>query len=134
MLIYLYSALDRRPVHYRLLLGPVNLLRSVVCNVQNAMFRKIFTWITALFLYMPFIALGHFLKLFRLSHLVPIFDFYHGKSHICGIRHRKIHQWPKGANTYQISYRTASLYKSPPGSNGRQNIYGKKTQTSSDAD
>jgi SAM-dependent methyltransferase len=80
MLIYLYSALDRRPMHYRLLLGPVNLLRSVVCNVQNAMFRKIFTWITALFLYMPFIALGHFLKLFRLSHLVPIFDFYHGKS------------------------------------------------------
>jgi len=80
MLIYLYSALDGRPMHYRLLLGPMNVVRRLVCNVQNTIFRALFTWLATCLLYLPFIGLGYIARLFGLSRFVPMFDFYHGKS------------------------------------------------------
>jgi len=79
-LVYLYSALDGHPVHYRLLHAPVGLLRRLVCRVSNPAFRSVFTWLCVLFLYLPMIAVGTLLRPFGLSRYVPLYDFYAGKS------------------------------------------------------
>ena len=79
-LIYLYSALDGHPVHYRLMMIPVTVLRRLVCNIQSPLFRSIFTTLSTFFLYLPLVGLGYLLHPFGLSRYVPLFSFYHGKS------------------------------------------------------
>ena len=80
LLIYLYSALDGYPVHFRIMFALVNLLRGTVCNIRNAAFRLIFTWIAMVVLYLPMIAIGILLRPFGLSGRVPLYEFYHDKS------------------------------------------------------
>lgn len=80
LLVYLYSALDGHPLHYRLLMLPVTALRRIVCRVHNAAFRNVFTWLATLLLYLPLVGLGYLLHPLGLSRYVPLFDFYHGKS------------------------------------------------------
>ncbi len=80
LLIYLYSALDSYPVHFRIIFALVNLLRRAVCKTKNAAFRLAFTWIAMFLLYHPLIALGFVLRPFGLSKHVPLFQFYHDKS------------------------------------------------------
>lgn len=80
LLIYLYSALDGHPIHYRLMMAPVTALRRLVCTVHSPAFRAVFTWLATLFLYLPLVGLGHLLRPVGLSRFVPLFDFYHGKS------------------------------------------------------
>ncbi len=80
LLIYLYSALDGRPPHYRLLLPLVSAIRDVLSRIHNDRVRSAFTWMGAICIYMPFIALGHLLRPTGLACYVPLFDFYHAKS------------------------------------------------------
>ena len=80
LLIYLYSALDGRPPHYRLLLPLVSAIRGVLGRTRSAALRSVLTWMGAILIYMPFIALGHLLRPVGLAHYVPLFDFYHAKS------------------------------------------------------
>lgn len=80
LLVYLYSALDARPMYYRLLLAPVNLVRRSVCRVHSNAFRRIFTYLATLTLYLPLIGIGHLVRPFGLSSYVPLYDFYHGKT------------------------------------------------------
>jgi SAM-dependent methyltransferase len=79
-LIYLYSALDGHPVHYRLMMMPVTVLRQMVCTIQNPLFRSIFVTLSTIFLYLPLICVGYILHPLGLSRYVPLFSFYHGKS------------------------------------------------------
>lgn len=80
LLIYLYSALDSRPIYYRALLPVITAIRQVVCHIEDTTFRTAFTWAGALLLYMPVIWLGFLLKPFGLSKYVPLYDFYHNKT------------------------------------------------------
>ena len=80
LLIYLYSALDGYPIHYRIMFAMVNLLRRAVCTVRNPAFRWLFTWAAMLLLYLPMIAIGSLLRPFGLSARVPLYEFYHDKS------------------------------------------------------
>lgn len=80
LLIYLYWALDNRPLHFRLLLKAVTVLRESVCRIRNPRFRMAFTWFGLIFLYRPLILLGRSLNAFGLSHHVPLYDFYQDKA------------------------------------------------------
>lgn len=79
LLIYLYYALDNRPWYFRLLFLMANSLRRTVSGVRNRRFRSAFTLIFTIFGYYPFIFLGDLLKPFKLSKLVPLWEFYHHK-------------------------------------------------------
>lgn len=79
-LVYLYSALDGHPLHYRIMMVPVNALRRMVCQISNETFRSAFAWLAVLALYLPLIAVGHLVRPISLSRFVPLFDFYNGKS------------------------------------------------------
>ena len=79
-LIYLYSALDGHPLHYRIMMVPVDALRRMACQISNETCRSAFAWLATLALYLPLIAVGHLLRPFGLSRFVPLFDFYNGKS------------------------------------------------------
>ena len=80
LLIYLYSALDGYPVHFRIMFAMVNLLRRAVCTIKSTAFRWAFTWLAMCLLYLPLIAIGMLLRPFRLSARVPLYEFYHDKS------------------------------------------------------
>jgi len=80
LLIYLYSALDGYPVHFRIMFALVNQLRRAVCKIRSAAFRLIFTWFAMFFLYLPMIGIGILLRPFGLSWRVPLYEFYHSKS------------------------------------------------------
>jgi SAM-dependent methyltransferase len=80
VLVYLYSALDGHPIHYRLLMRPVDALRRAVCRVESEAFRTGFSWLATGLLYLPMIGIGHLLRPLSLSRYVPLFDFYQGKS------------------------------------------------------
>lgn len=80
LLIYLYSALDGHPLHFRLMMAPVSSLRRMVCNIHNRIFRSAFTTLSTVFLYLPLVGVGYLLHPVGLSRYVPLFDFYHGKS------------------------------------------------------
>jgi len=80
LLIYLYYSLDNRPIHFRLILKIVSLLRMNICKVRNPTFRKIFPQLGTFFIYLPLIFLGKLLKPIRLAKYVPLYETYHGKS------------------------------------------------------
>jgi SAM-dependent methyltransferase len=80
LLIYLYSALDSYPRHFRIIFAMVNLLRRAVCNIRNGFFRWAFTWVAMVLLYLPMIGIGMLLRPFGVSRRVPLYDFYHDKS------------------------------------------------------
>lgn len=80
LLIYLYSALDKRPPIYRILLRLVTEIRLLVHPVRSRAFRSAFTWAATMSLYLPLIWLGTLLRPFGLSNAVPLYDFYHGKT------------------------------------------------------
>ena len=80
LLVYVYSALDGRPFHYRLILGPVNVIRRLLCHLKSEPLRVVLTWFLTVVFYFPLIAIGYCFRPFGLSRYVPLFDFYHGKS------------------------------------------------------
>jgi len=80
LLIYLYYALDNRPFYFRVLLMLATRLRLRTALVRNSHFRNLFSWAGALFIYFPFIILGSILRPLGGSHLIPLYESYHGKT------------------------------------------------------
>lgn len=80
LLVFLYYALDNRPAHWRALLSLVTRLRLLLSEVRNPGARSRITWMLAACVYLPLIGIGRLLRPFGLSRLVPLHDFYAGKS------------------------------------------------------
>jgi SAM-dependent methyltransferase len=80
LLIFLYYALDNRPVHYRLILKAVTIVRSFIWRIENKPFRKLFSLMGTYFLYIPLVILGKILRPFGIARHVPLYDFYKDKS------------------------------------------------------
>ncbi len=80
LLIYLYYALDNRPFYFRVLLMLATRLRLRTASVRNSHFRNLFSWAGALFIYFPFIILGSVLRPLGRSHIIPLYESYHGKT------------------------------------------------------
>lgn len=76
ILIYLYYALDNRPLYFRILLTMVSMMRNLVSKNRNSLFRSIFTWVTAVGVYLPLIQLGRILKPVGLSQYIPLYEAY----------------------------------------------------------
>ncbi|MEM7355952.1 MAG: class I SAM-dependent methyltransferase [Acidobacteriota bacterium] len=76
LLIYLYYSLDNRPWHFRLTFVGVDGLRRGLSRITHEGSRialaRLMTWT----LYVPVIALGRVMEIFRLGHLVPLFEGY----------------------------------------------------------
>jgi SAM-dependent methyltransferase len=79
LLIFLYYALDNRPIHYRLLLAAVTSVRKLVSKVRSAFFRDCFSWWGTALVYEPLVILGRCLKPLGIARHVPLYDFYHDK-------------------------------------------------------
>lgn len=79
LLIYLYYALDNRPLYFRALLAAVTGLRLVAARIRSAFFRDLFTWVGAVGLYLPLVLLGALLRPLGWSRYVPLYDTYRGK-------------------------------------------------------
>ncbi len=80
ILVFLYYALDNRPAYFRALLGLVTAVRVVLSRIRSPIFRRVFSWMGALFLYKPLVWLGAALNTVGLGSRVPLYDFYQGKS------------------------------------------------------
>jgi SAM-dependent methyltransferase len=80
LLIYLYYALDNRPIHYRALLKSVSAARVVLSEVRNPFLRGLWTWMLTALVYLPLVNLGRMLRLIGLSSHVPLYDGYHRDS------------------------------------------------------
>lgn len=80
LLVFLYYALDNRPLYFRLILQAITLLRQSICKIRNPIFRKVFAQTGTFLLYLPLILVGHLLKPLKLSSYIPLYDFYYDKS------------------------------------------------------
>lgn len=80
LLIYLYYALDNRPIYFRGLLAAVTVLRKFVSKIRNPFFRLSFSWLTVALVYVPLVCLGWTLKPVGMAQYVPLYEGYHGKS------------------------------------------------------
>lgn len=80
LLIYLYYALDNRPLHFRLLLSMVTMARKLLSRVRSHQLRASFTWLAALCVYFPLITLGRILGPLNLARYIPLYEGYEGKS------------------------------------------------------
>jgi SAM-dependent methyltransferase len=80
ILIYLYYALDNRPLYFRVLSMFATMLRLRTAPVRNSRFRNLFSWAGVLFIYCPFVILGSILRPLGMSHLIPLYESYHDKS------------------------------------------------------
>jgi SAM-dependent methyltransferase len=80
LLIYLYYALDNRPVFFRALLRMVDGARANLSRVRSPRFRRAFALFGAVAVYRPLITLGHLLRPLGLGRHVPLYDVYRGKS------------------------------------------------------
>jgi len=80
LLVYLYYALDNRPIHYKLLLRAVTAVRRVTSRMRSPRLRSFIAWAGTLVIYAPLVAVGSALRKVRMGHLVPLYEIYHGKS------------------------------------------------------
>lgn len=80
ILVFLYYSLDNRPAFWRSLLAGVTRVRRLLAGTKSTRFRAVATWGLALGVYLPMIGVGHLLRPIGLSHRVPLYDFYRGKS------------------------------------------------------
>ncbi len=79
-LVFLYHGLDNRPLYYRILLALVTAARGVLWRVRFEPFRRTFSWLGAIFLYRPLVALGQLAEKFGAGRMVPLYEFYRGHS------------------------------------------------------
>jgi SAM-dependent methyltransferase len=79
LLIYLYYALDNRPLYYRLLLRMATAMRNKLARVHDRTLRAVLTELLTWLVYMPLIALGHVCSLAGFGDRVPLYEGYHGK-------------------------------------------------------
>ena len=79
LLIYLYSALDNRPLYFRLILRIVTVVRNLVSRVRARWFRAVFSWSVAALVYWPMIRLGKLLNPFKLAQYIPLYEAHCSK-------------------------------------------------------
>jgi SAM-dependent methyltransferase len=80
LLIFLYYALDNRPLYFRVLLGLVTAARNVLARIRSPFFRTAFSFFGTVFVYLPLVLLGRLLDLAGLGRYVPLYEFYRNKS------------------------------------------------------
>lgn len=80
LLVFLYYALDNRPVFWRGLLSAVSGVRLVLSRTECPRLRSALTWAFTIGVYLPLISLGHAMCPLGLASKVPLYDFYRGKS------------------------------------------------------
>jgi SAM-dependent methyltransferase len=80
ILVYLYYALDNRPIYFRPILAMVTGLRRVTSRIHGPRARGALTWILTLAVYSPAILLGRCLHVVGLGRMVPLYETYRGKS------------------------------------------------------
>jgi len=78
-LIFLYYALDNRPVYFRMLLAAVTAARSILSRIRSPFFRNVFSFLGTVLIYWPLIGLGVLLRPVGLSRYVPLYEFYRNK-------------------------------------------------------
>jgi len=79
-LVYLYYALDNRPGYFRGLLELVTGVRQWLSSVRSPLARNVTSWLGAVGVYLPLVALGAALRPFGLAKSVPLYEAYAGKS------------------------------------------------------
>jgi SAM-dependent methyltransferase len=79
-LVYLYYALDNRPLYFRALLAPVTAARRGLSRIRGRRLRAGLTWTIAVGVYMPLVGLGSLLSRWGAGDRVPLYDSYAGKS------------------------------------------------------
>jgi SAM-dependent methyltransferase len=80
LFIYLYYSLENRPFYFRLILIVVTVIRLIISRFRNRLFRKTFSKLTTIIVYLPLIYLSRLFKFVKLNHLVPLDEFYDDKS------------------------------------------------------
>jgi SAM-dependent methyltransferase len=80
LLVFLYYALDNRPVFWRGLLSAVTGVRIALSRTESRRLRSALTWALTIGVYLPMISLGHSLRPLGLAGKVPLYDFYRAKS------------------------------------------------------
>ncbi len=80
MLIFLYYALDNRPFYFRAILSAVTGVRQVLSHVRSPLFRKVFSLLGTVFIYLPMVLLGRLLAPLGLGRYIPLYEFYKDKS------------------------------------------------------
>jgi SAM-dependent methyltransferase len=80
LLVFLYYALDNRPVFWRGLLSAVTRVRLALSRTEGPRLRSALTWAFTIGVYLPLISLGHTVRPLGLASKVPLYDFYRGKS------------------------------------------------------
>lgn len=80
LLVFLYYALDNRPVYWRALLAGVTVARRALARVGDEPVRKAIAKLGARALYRPLIRAGDALERFGRGSSVPLWDGYHGMS------------------------------------------------------
>jgi len=80
ILIYLYYSLDNRPIHFRILLSFITVIRLAVSRIRNEFFRSMFTNFVANFIYVPLVKLGHLFRIVKVSHAIPLYEGYKDKT------------------------------------------------------
>ncbi len=78
-LIYVYYALDNRPVYFRWVLAIVTRFRMLSTRLRSRRARTIVSWVLALTVYAPIAQLGRLLVPLGMERLVPMADSYAGK-------------------------------------------------------
>ena len=80
LLVYLYYALDNRPVHFRMLLATVTVIRKALSRIRVPALRLAFTWWAAIVLYVPLILLGRVVKPLGMARYIPLYETYNDKT------------------------------------------------------
>ncbi len=79
VLVYLYYALDNKPVYFKWILSAVTSLRRRLSKSKSVFLRSAIPPFGARFIYFPLVLLGEILERFKMSGLIPLYDSYRGK-------------------------------------------------------
>ena len=80
LLVYLYYALDNKPLHFRMALAAVTPVRLALARIRNSFARSAITTMIALLVYKPLVGLGHLLRPIGGDRFVPLHEGYRGRS------------------------------------------------------
>lgn len=80
LLIYIYYALDNRPVYFRVFLWVMNVTRRGLCKIRHLPTRNLISYGLVFLAYMPFVLVGRLAALVGCGHKVPLYEFYKDKS------------------------------------------------------
>ena len=80
VLVYLYYALDNRPMAFRAVFHAADALRRGLSRIEHPGARTALTWVGAAGLYLPLVGLGRLLRPLGLSRHVPLYEGYRNRS------------------------------------------------------